>query len=239
MITFSTHLYPKSRFLEGLAPAECKQVLAATSQRTYLAHSVITYQGEPADYMFLLTRGRARYFFLTEDGKKIQLASIAPGDVFGTAAMLPGVVGYLVSVEMVTNGSVSVWRRRAIQEFTKRYPRLYENTFSIAAHYLEWALAAHLTLIGKTARQRIAQALLALAAEIGEEVPGGFSVAATNDELANAANITPFTASRLLSELQRSGAITRRRGKVTIRSRERLREASTSEPMALPARKSS
>ena len=44
----------------------------------------------------------------------------------------------------------------------------------------------------------------------------------TNEELANAANITPYTASSILSEWQRTGAIRKHRGKIVVRSTERL-----------------
>ena len=43
-----------------------------------------------------------------------------------------------------------------------------------------------------------------------------------NEELANEANITPFTASRLLSEWQRKRILTKSRGKVLLRAPEQL-----------------
>jgi CRP/FNR family transcriptional regulator, nitrogen oxide reductase regulator len=73
-----------------------------------------------------------------------------------------------------------------------------------------------------TARQRLAQVLIRLAQVIGQKVPGGVEIDATNEELASAANITPFTASRLLSEWQTDRAVTKRRGKIVLRSPERL-----------------
>jgi CRP-like cAMP-binding protein len=44
----------------------------------------------------------------------------------------------------------------------------------------------------------------------------------TNEELASAENVTIFTASRLLSEWQRNGAIVKSRGNILLRSPERL-----------------
>jgi len=64
--------------------------------------------------------------------------------------------------------------------------------------------------------------LTCLAQGIGEKVAGGFEFEATNEELAGAANVTAFTASRLLSEWQNNGAILKRRGKVLLRSPQRL-----------------
>jgi CRP/FNR family transcriptional regulator, nitrogen oxide reductase regulator len=43
-----------------------------------------------------------------------------------------------------------------------------------------------------------------------------------NEELANQANVTIFTVSRLLSEWQRKGLLTKSRGKVLIRTSDEL-----------------
>jgi hypothetical protein len=44
-------------------------ILAAAKRRRFHAKSVMTYQGEPADHLLLLWKGRARYFFETPNGK--------------------------------------------------------------------------------------------------------------------------------------------------------------------------
>ena len=57
---------------------------------------------------------------------------------------------------------------------------------------------------------------------IGQKVPGGFERDLTNEELANAANITPYTTSRIFSEWEKAGAICRRRKRLLLRSPEKL-----------------
>ena len=52
----------KPRFLEGLAPPEIKAVLAAAKLRRYLANSVVTNQGHPAEHLFLLLKGTRAAF---------------------------------------------------------------------------------------------------------------------------------------------------------------------------------
>jgi CRP-like cAMP-binding protein len=44
----------------------------------------------------------------------------------------------------------------------------------------------------------------------------------TNEELAQAANVTHFTASRLISHWQKQGALVKTRGKILLRSPEKL-----------------
>ncbi len=66
----------KPRFLDGLAPPEVKTVLEAAKLRRYLENSVVTNQDHPAEHLFLLVSGRARYFYITPDGQK-DLAALA------------------------------------------------------------------------------------------------------------------------------------------------------------------
>jgi CRP/FNR family transcriptional regulator, nitrogen oxide reductase regulator len=212
----------KSRFLDGLPPSDLKVVLAAARQRHFLPNSVVLNQGHPADQLFLLTRGRARFFFTTREGKKIILLWLTPGETFGGMALLSIPSLYLVSTEMLKDSSALVWDRATLRNLAVRYPRLLENALLIASDYMAWYLADHAALISQTARQRLARILVCLAETIGNRNSDGFEFDATNEELAGAANVTPFTASRLLSEWQKNHAVIKRRGKIILRSPERL-----------------
>jgi len=212
----------RSQFLFGLIPAHRKTILAAATQRRFLANTVITNQDHPADHFYLLTKGLARFFFVTEEGRKLLFQWLGPGDLFGGRTVLSSHSSYLFSTETVTDSSVLVWDRLTIRGFVARYPRLLENALLTASDYLTWHLTTHIGLACHTARQRVAQVLVTLARTIGQETPGGVALQITNEELANAANVTPFTASRLMSEWQRDRALVKRRGKVLLRSPERL-----------------
>jgi CRP-like cAMP-binding protein len=212
----------KSRLFEGIAHHDLAIIRAAATERRYLANSVITNQGNPAEHLFLLTSGRARYFFITEEGHKTLLLWLTQGEIVGGAAFLIKASKYLLSAETVRDSSVLVWGRATLRSLCMRYPRLLENALSMSSDYLAWYLADHIALSCHTARQRLAQVLIRLAGVIGQKVPGGVEFDATNEELASAANITPFTASRLISEWQMSRAVVKRRGKILLRSVERL-----------------
>ena len=214
------HLKP--RFLEGLALAETRAILAAGKLRRYLANSVVTNQGHPAEYLFLLLSGRARYFFLTPDGEKTVLLWLPPGELFGAATLVSRQVEYLVSTETVRNTTVLTWDRPTIRELALRHPRLMENALLIAFDYLVAYRAKHISLTRHTARQRLAYVLVNLANGMGNKVAGGVELNICNEELANEANVTPFTASRLLSEWQRAGVVVKSRGRLLLRAPEQL-----------------
>jgi CRP/FNR family transcriptional regulator, nitrogen oxide reductase regulator len=212
----------KPRLFEGIGQHDLAVIRGAATERRFLANSVITNQGTPAEHLFLLTSGRARYFFITEEGQKTLLLWLVQGEIIGGAAFLSNPGKYFLSSETVKDTSVLVWSRATIRALSSRYPRLLENALSMSSDYLAWYLADHVALSCNTARQRLAQVLIRLAEVIGQKVPGGVEFDVTNEELASAANITPFTASRLVSEWQTSRAVAKRRGKILLRSPERL-----------------
>lgn len=212
----------RPRFLEGLAQVEINAIVSAAKQRRYLANSVIVNQGHPADYLFLLTSGRARYFYVTPDGGKTILFWLPPGEIFGGAALLSQPADYLVSTEAVKPSSILVWDRATIRVLVARYPRLADNALWTMFDYLVAYRAIHVSMTCDSARQRLARVLADLATGIGHKVPGGVELDVRNEELANEANVTPFTASRMLGEWQRQGVLRKSRGKVLLRSPERL-----------------
>jgi CRP/FNR family transcriptional regulator, nitrogen oxide reductase regulator len=210
------------RLFEGLAQPDLKIILGAASRRHCVANSVVANQGHPADHLFVLTKGRARFFIHSQEGKKIILLWLTPGEIFGGTALLSTPSCYLVSTETLKDSSVLVWDRTTLRNLVARYPRLLENALLTASDYLSWYVATHVALISHTARERLARLLISLAETIGKKVVDGVEFDATNEELANAANITHFTASRLLSEWRNNGAVIKRRGRILLRSPDRL-----------------
>ena len=210
------------RFFAGLTPAELESVLGAAKQIKAAANSVITNQDHPAEHLYLLLAGRARYFCVTETGKKVILLWIPPGQTFGGAALVTPPSAYLVSSETVRNSSMLVWDRARIRSLAARCPRLVENAMSETHSYLAAYRAAHMSLMCDTAPERLAHVLTSLASGIGQKVAEGVELNIRNEELANEANLTVFTTSRLLSEWQRRGMLLKGRGKILLRSPELL-----------------
>ena len=207
--------------LRGLSRREMDLVLSSAKRRRFPAKSVITYQGEPADRLLLLRQGRARYFFETPHGKKLILRWIVPGDVLGGAALISRPSEYIVSTKAVTDSTVLVWDGATVRDLARQFPRILENALYLAADYISWYVAAHAALTSKTARERLAHVLVELAPNLGQRTSGGeIELDVTNEELANSANISPYTTSRTISKWQKSGVLRKRRGKILLRAAE-------------------
>jgi CRP/FNR family transcriptional regulator, nitrogen oxide reductase regulator len=216
--------YPelKSRLFEGLAQRDVSAILGAATQQRLPSGTVIFRQGDPAGNLYILMHGRARHFYTTPEGQKMLLPWIVPGGVFGVAALLPESTSYLVSTETVIASSLLQWDSALIRGLAERHPRMLENAFAIAAAHMQWALDAHVGLLCHSARERLAQTLVNFAHNIGDNARDGVELDLTNEDLADAASVTRFTASRVMSEWHRQGILTKSRGKVLLRSPEKL-----------------
>jgi CRP/FNR family transcriptional regulator, nitrogen oxide reductase regulator len=212
----------RSPFFEGLAPHELSHVLSSARECHYHAGTVVTSQGTPANSLCILVRGRARFFILTPEGQKIVLMWLPVGEIIGGSALQSRPSDYIVSTETVKDSTILVWDRPTIRRLAVRYPRLLDNALVTAAEFLTFYVATHVALTCHTAAQRLAAILVNLAQGVGHRVPAGVELDVTNEELAQAANVTHFTASRLLSHWQRQGALVKTRGKILLLSPQNL-----------------
>jgi len=212
----------KPRLLEGFAPSDIEVILGAAALRRFSARSFLAREADSADKFFLLLSGLARTFTTTRKGQKVVLLWIPPGDFTGGRALLTKPTKYLVTTETVTDSSVLVWSRSAILALTNQYPMLLENALMIASDYVEDYHNLYLVASYDNAGQRVARVLGNLAKGMGWKGFDGIAINVSNEELANEANVTVFTVSRLLSDWQRKGLLSKKRGKVVLRSPEEL-----------------
>jgi len=213
----------RPRFLSGLPMAQLDSVLSLAKHRQFRASSVITNQEDPSERLFLLTSGQGRHFVITSDGRKILLNWLTPGQVFGGAAILSTPSQYLASTEVMVDSCALVWERQSIRELISSCPGLLDNALSIAVtENIAWHIAAHISLRADDARGRVAHLLVSLASAIGEATHGGVDLSVLNEDLAQGANVTPFTVSRCLRDWELAGVVAKRRGGILLRRPELL-----------------
>jgi len=208
----------KPKFLEGLAAEEVAAIVEAATLRRVHARTVITREGHDSEKLYLFIEGRGRMFATTSGGEKVILLGVFAGEIAGGRAALREPMKNLVSTETVVDSVLLVWSRSAFLPFLTKYPRLLENGLLTASDYLESYHALLIAASHDTAGKRVARALDGWAKSIGKKVDDGLGLHINNEELANQANVTIFTVSRLLSEWQRKGLLVKSRGKVVIRT---------------------
>jgi CRP-like cAMP-binding protein len=211
-----------SNFLTGLEqPALHTIVAAAQIRRISAKHNIIT-GGHRATHFFLVQRGRVQYYHLTKEGESVLLAWLVPGDVIGLVALLKSPSAYMATAEATSDCQLLAWERSVIRKLAASHPLLAENGLRIALVYLRNYVERHIGLVTKTAEERLAETLTRLGERSGEVHPNGIEIHATNDQLGALADVSPFTASRVLSNWVREGILSRERGRVLLHAPEAL-----------------
>ncbi len=211
-----------SSFLTGLEQADTEAILAAAHVRRVSAKQNIATGGRQATHFFLIRSGRVHYYHLTKKGESVLLAWLGPGDVIGLVALLKSPSAYMATAEATSDCELLAWDRSVIRQLVSRHPLLGENGLHIALANLRTYVERHIGLVTKTAEERLAETLLKLGDKSGEVHPNGIEIRATNDQLGALADISPFTASRVLGNWKRGGILSKGRGRILLHSPEAL-----------------
>lgn len=210
------------KFFAGITQAAVDEVLAAAQLKQVRAKQMIVMAGETAGRLFVMRTGRGRYFRLTKAGDEVLLHMLAPGDTFGFGAMLNHPCSYIGSAETDSDAEVLIWHHATIRRLAARFPQMADNALRIVLQYLKRYVDRHVGLVTMPAGQRLAETLLNLGHRSGRIISTGVQVDVTNGQLGALADMSSFTASRLLSEWERKGTVSKSRGRVLIHSPEDL-----------------
>jgi len=213
---------PPVQLFTGLSAQQRKLVLHAAESRKFRANRVIIRAGDPATSLFLLTHGRAKYYRVTKKGEQVLLWWLATGDSFGIGTLLAAPLHYIGTAEAIDDCELLVWTRDKIRSLAVSNERLAQNALQTVLYYLDAYTERLIGLATGTAEQRLAGTLLQLGRRIGHAGHSGVELSIMNEDLAGLANVSAFTASRLLKEWERQGIVQKSRGKVSILSPESL-----------------
>jgi CRP/FNR family transcriptional regulator, nitrogen oxide reductase regulator len=210
------------QLFSGLQQNEIKAIEAAAMRRQFEASQIIVRASEPGGRLFLVRTGCVDYYVTTEAGEDVLLRRLAAGEVFGMSCFLSRPIGFLGTAKAVQQIHALEWKHLAVRQLANTYPQLVENALRIALRYLALYAQRHIGLVSDTAQERLACALSSLGSRTGHAVPSGVEVGIKNEDLASLADVSYFTASRVLKGWARDGVVEKKRGKIVIRSPEKL-----------------
>ena len=108
-------------FFAGLRHEELAGVNGAFHEVGYAANESIYYAGAAADHLFVVAAGKIKLTRHSLSGQDVLLEILAPGDFFGTLALL-GDAGYPDTAEALTPVCVLRVDAQAFQAILLRYP---------------------------------------------------------------------------------------------------------------------
>ena len=174
----------------------------AVGRRT-AAGRMLFEEGDPADDVFTITAGMVKLYKLMSDGRRQIVGFLVPGDFLGLAFGRT----YVYSAEAVVATTTCRFGRGQFLALLDACPTLEKEILARTATELAAAQEQMLLLGRKTARERVASFVLALARrrKIGQGQP--FELLMSRADIADYLGLTIETVCRMLTRLKQSGII--------------------------------
>jgi len=152
-------------------------------------------EGEPADYIYKVISGTVRTYKVLNDGRRQIGAFYLPGDMFG----LESGAAHAFSAEAITSAKVMMIRRSTVAALAARDNSVAQQLLAMTGRELA-RVQDHLTLLIKTAQERVAGFLLEMAerAQKSTEV----ELPMSRQDIADYLGLTIETVSRTLTQLE-------------------------------------
>ncbi|MBW2699227.1 MAG: cyclic nucleotide-binding domain-containing protein [Deltaproteobacteria bacterium] len=115
-------LLAKNFLFRGLTPEQRKGLLSMAALEIHDDGSRIIQEGDDGEHLFIIKSGLVRVF-TGMSGKRIDLASLHPGDLFGEISVLTG-APTTANVESVGRVELVKFSRREVLQIAEEYPRL-------------------------------------------------------------------------------------------------------------------
>ncbi len=211
-----------SPLLNGLSAVARRAVVAEARRHSLAQGEALFRQDEPAQALFAVETGRLKLTQLTAEGREVIVRIVGRGEVFAAMAVLDG-KAYPFSASAVEESRVLAWSRGRLPDLFRAHPQLQANVLSVIGAHARETLDRFRELATEPVAQRLARALLRLL-PLGDPCceDGVFLEGITQQQLADISATTLFTVSRVLSQWESQGLLTRGRGRVRIRSRRQL-----------------
>lgn len=174
-------------------------------------------QEEPAEVLFVLKQGRVQIYRLTPDGRRLTLATIGPGTIFGEMSLV-GQHMHSTYAEAIDDVTLCVMSRVDLERVLINKPRVALRLLDVLGRRMREMESRLEGITFKGVPARLAGLLLELEPRSGPTVEG-FS----HLELAEMIGATRETVTKALDEFRAAGLVELGRRQLTILDREGLR----------------
>jgi CRP/FNR family transcriptional regulator, cyclic AMP receptor protein len=211
-------------FLGSLDDADAVDLRAIARRRVYPRGATVFNEGESSDRIAIVTAGRVKISYFTDEGREVMLAARGPGSLLGDLALIDnrprsGTVTALEQVEalMVTSADFRL--------FLESHPRASLCLLGQLAARLREATRRQVEFAAQDSIGRVAARLVELVDEHGEETDEGtrITLPLTQEELAGWTGASREGVSRALQTFRTRGWITTHRRGITVHDRDALR----------------
>jgi CRP/FNR family cyclic AMP-dependent transcriptional regulator len=206
----------KNELFQDLSWLELKMLDRMTAMTTCAPGRVFYTPGETGEALFLLKKGRVQIYRLSPEGKKLVIATLEPGRLFGEMALV-GQGMHNTFAEAVEPCTLCAMSRRDVEMLLSRFPKVGLRLLEILGRRLTEAEERLEGLAFKSIPAQLAALLLRLARD---NVVEGH----THQELAEMLGTYRETVTQTLDEFKAQDLIEVQRKQIKIRDAKHLRE---------------
>ncbi len=201
---------------EHLADDELNRMAELTRQRKYPKGSVILFEDDPGDALYVVASGHVKVVLIGEDGREVILATLADGEFFGEMSLIDDKPrsAHVIAIE---SSNLLVLRRDDFQRCLEETPRIAIGLLKALTKRLRLADSKIGGLVLLDVMGRVARLLLEMADENDGVV---ISKKVTHHQMAQMIGSSRETVSRTMRTLA-EGKLIEVAGK-TIKVRDRV-----------------
>jgi CRP-like cAMP-binding protein len=176
------------------------------------------FQGDPANYAYILVSGRAKLMQTSQAGQQVNLRTISEWEMFGALGAVRENASYPATAQAMEQCTALAIKSEDLQELMATRPYLSLDLMKLMTNYIQEMQQRYRELATEKVERRIARSLLRLAAQLGTKTDSGIELSFTRQDLAEMSGTTLYTVSRVLSDWERQGLVEAGRERVLIRN---------------------
>src|SRR6266702_3293077 len=201
----------------ALGREELARVAEVAVPRRFDAGEAVFREGDESDTCYIVRSGHARAIREHPDGRSITLAHFGPGDIFGELAMFDD-ERRSATVETLDDVEAIAILGSDMRRLLREHPDLAVKLVISLGRRMREANERLARQSFQTVQSRVAGVLGQLVTQAREEGAGDKDVVITitQADVAQLAGSSRESASRFLAVLERAGALTQGRGKLTV-----------------------
>lgn len=186
--------------------------------RSIEADSFFFFQGDAAEYFYVLTSGQAKLMQSSPSGQQVNLRTIYPWQMFGALGAIRANASYPASAQAQEDSTALAIKSEFMLNIMKTRPYLSTGLMNLMTTYIQEMQSRYRELATERVEQRVANALIRLAGQSGlkSSKEAGIELFFSRQDVAEMTGTTLYTISRLLSEWERQGLIKAGRERITI-----------------------
>ncbi len=205
-----------NELFRDLNEKEMEELDRVTSMTTCERGRIFYTPGETGEVLFLLKKGHVQIYRLSPDGKKLVIAILEPGTLFGEMALI-GQGMYNTFAEAVEPCTLCAMSRRDVEWLVAKFPKVGIRLLEIIGRRLTEAETRLESLAFKSIPARLASLLLQLAQNNCVE-------GHTHQDFAEMIGTYRETVTQTLNDLKAQGLIEISRKQIEIRDEAKLRQ---------------